>query len=252
MLPCDSCMFQAVQKQEGQRHDSRPRTLPSSRLFSELLDPNHDAWRVFKNGHQWAFYREIGGRAGTIPAGSVVLTTEVGKPQTLDIYTAKGRRSLMTTYADEVPSAAQELIDRERVLSLFSKLAYHLDPSSWDHNLSFAGVEVTERRVALRADAPVYDRLVGDAKARLVGASGSAWRALPHSGSPGLRVSEYEGAPPLVEYDLAYPRAIHGRFFSSRLRQGLHSITYQMVSLVVEHNRSLEGRENSSGCDDWD
>ena len=245
-------MFQAVQKQEGQNNDSRPRTLPASRLFSELLDPNHDAWRVFKNGQQWVFYREIGARAGLFPAGSIVLTTEVGKPQTLDLYTAKGRRSLMASYSDEVPRAAQELIDRERVISLFSKLAYYLDPSSWDHSLSFAGVDVTERRVALRSDTPVYERLVGDVKSRLVGAPGGIWKALPHSGSPGMRVSEYDGAAPLVEYDFAYPRPINGRFFSSRLRQGLHPIPHQMVSLVVDHNRSLEGRKNSSGCDDWD
>ncbi len=245
-------MFNAVKKHEGQPLDSRPHALPTSRLFSELLDINHDAWRVFKNGNQWTFYREIGEQPGLYPSASIVLTTEVGKPQTLDLYTRRGRRSLMTSYGDEVPRAAQELIDRERIISLYSKLAYHLDPSSWDHNLSFAGVDVTERRVALRSDAPVYGRIVGDIKARLVGGARGTWKTLPHSGVPGIKVSEYEGGPPLVEYDLTYPRPLAGKFFSTRLRQGLHYITCQMVSMVVDHNRGVERREKRSDCDEWD
>lgn len=245
-------MFQAVPKKDGDRSDPLSLSPPTSRLFSELLDANHDAWRVFRNGQLWTFYREIGRPAGGLPTGAVVLTSEVAKPQTCDLYTSKGRRSLVASYSEEIPKAVQALIDRERVISLFSRLAYCLDPSSWDHNLSFSGVDVIERRVALRSDVPAYERLVGDAKGRMVSGGRGSVRSLPHSGGPGLRVSEFDTSSPLVEYDLTYPRHISGRFLSSRLRQGLHSITHQMVALVVDHNRALERSGNDSDCDHWD
>jgi hypothetical protein len=146
----------------------------------------------------------------------------------------------------------QHLIDRERVIALFSKLASHHDPASWDHNLSFAGAEVTERRVALRSSSSAYERLVGDAKARMSVSPAGSWRALSPALAPGIRVTECDGFLPLIEYSLTYPRPLSGRFFSSRLRDGLYAITNQMVSLVVAHNRGVEGDRHDFGYGGWD
>lgn len=244
-------MFQTISKGEKRTQDLHTEAPRGSKLFSELLDPNHDAWRVSRQGARWTFYREVGEEERGLPLGAVVLTSEPGRPQTLDLYSSKGRRSLVQSYGEELPRAAQLLIDRERVLALFTKLAYYLDAPSWDHCLSFAKVEVTDRRVALRSTCAAYERLVGDLRSRVgVGANGS-FKAMSFTNLPGLVVSEHEGQSPLMECSITYPRPIELRFYSNRLREGLHAITHTMVSLVVEHNRNLEGRVAESDSDEW-
>ena len=233
-------MFQAVLPPHSTPRARHELAAAGSRLFSELLDTNHDAWRVFRDGPKWTFYREVGGRGSRAPLGAVVITSEPGKPQTCDFYSARGKRSLLTTYGDEVPRAAQTLIERERVITLFSKLASSLDAANWDHNLSFCGVAVLERRVQLRSGTRAFQQLVGDVKGRMTVSPSGGFRALPTIGTPGISVSEHEGTAPYVQCSITYPRPLNVTFFSSRLREGVHAITDRMVSMVVEHNRSVQ------------
>ena len=233
-------MFQAVVPPPRSTTRSDARATSSSRLLAELLDANHDAWRVFRDFDRWTFYREVGGSGSSAPLGAVVLTSERGKPQTFDFYSARRKRSLLVSYGDEVSSAVQTLVERERVISLFTKLSHRLDARSWDHYISFSGVAVVERRVQLRPDSEAYHKLVGDVRGRVMVSPGGSVRALPPLGSPGVTVSEHEGAAPFVHCSITYPRPLQMTFFSSRLRVGLHVITDGMVSLVVEHNRSVE------------
>lgn len=219
-----------------------PTAPATSRLFSELLDLNHDAWRVSRNNGKWFFYREVGGGLSSSPQGSVVITSEIGKPQTLDFYSAKTKRSLLNTYADEVPRALRILIEREHIISLFTKLARGLDSTNWDNNLTFCGVNVVERRVSLRVGTHPYARLIGDAKSWMNGPALENTFSSQLRNPPGIVVFQREHKAPYVQCAISYPRAIEANFFSSRLMKGLDAVTEPIVSLVVKHNRNLEER----------
>ena len=224
-----------------------PTAPTTSRLFTELLDLDHDAWRVSRIEGKWIFYREVGGDRSSIPLGSVVITTEPGKPPTLDFYSARGKRSLVTTYADELPGAISLLVEREHVISLFTKLARGLDSAHWDNYLTFCGANVMERRSSLSAGTDAYLHLVGDAKSLILAPT-------PENSFPtklrypaGIVVSQYEHETPLMQCSITYPRAIEATFFCSRLTKGLDLITETMVSLVIQHNRNLEERYREPG-----
>jgi hypothetical protein len=245
-------MFHAVHKLAS------PINLPpfggpqQSRLFRELLDTNHDAWRVTRKDRAWGFYREIDYGHKSLPFGSVVLTTEPGKPLTFDFYSGRGKHSLLNTYGDEVAHAAQTLIDREYIISLFTKYGRELSSKNWDHHLSFSGEQVTERSAQLRVGTPAHERIVGLApprSSRLAEYRATGIVGMPRH--PGLMVSQHEGDVPFVECLVSYPRTIEATFFSSRLRVGLYAITEAMASLVIEHNRSVEGREGFTGPSAW-
>ena len=251
MIPSGSSMFQSVPPERRNPHETPRRERQPSLLFSELLDQNHDAWRVFRNGNGWVFCREIGDTTRGLPSGMVVLAVENNKAPAIHLYTNKGRRSLITTYGDELPAAIQLLVDRERIIGIFTKLAHTLAPSSWDHNLSFSKLDVTERHVALRSSEAAYEHLVGDIKGRMPVTSGSAFKTIMPAYSRGISVSEFDGGVPFVEYSITYPRPLTGRFFSNRLRDGLNATTQQMVSLVLEHNRTVEGRVADSSREEW-
>jgi hypothetical protein len=234
---------------------SKPATIPvapaRSRLFAELLDSNHDAWRAFRDGEKWTFYREIGDGRPHLPYGAVVLTTEPGKPQTLDFFSTKGKRSLLATYADEVGAAAQQLIEREHIIALFTHLARQLECQSWDHKLSFCGAQVSERCVELQVGTPTYQRLVGDMKARTAPRTAVGLSHPARTQKLGLSVSQHEQNPPFVECCITYPRPIQARFFSFRLAGGLDVITNPMASVVTEHNRNLEERYGECDGERW-
>jgi hypothetical protein len=211
-----------------------------SRLFQELLDRDHDAWHVVRNGRAWSFYREIGHDHPRFPFGSIVLTTEPGKPQSLDFFSGRGRHSLIQTYGPEIAHAAQTLMDRERILEMFNKFAATLSSKHWDQHLSFSGSQLTERTAKLRVGTPTYERIVGTACSRF---SRRAFRrgelSMPQT-PPGLMVSQFDNEAPLAQCLIAYPRTIEAAFFSSRLREGLYDVTGSMVSMIVRHNREAE------------
>ena len=229
--------------------EARSESPRSSRLMAELLDSNHDAWRVFRCQSAWTFYREVGDGGGALPLGAVVMKTAPGQSQSIHFHSAHGSRSLIHSYGDEVPRAIQLLIDRERLISLFTRASFDSDPRMWDHSLSFSGTEVSERRVSLRGDAPLFERLVGNARSRISGFAGTRGQSSSSAVAPGIAVFEHDGQPPTVECSIIYPRPINLIFHSSRLRIGLNALTNGMVSLVVEHNRSVERRVTGA---DWD
>ena len=213
-----------------------------SHLFAELLSPNHDAWRVVRRDRAFSFYREIGHDHHLLPFGSIVLTTEPGRPQTFDFYSGRGRHSLLATYGDEVPRAAQILMDRERVISLFTKSAVVLSRKNWDHHLSFSGDQLKERCAALRHGSPLFERVVGATHTGFRPSSAGAEEiSLPRI-QAGLVVSQVEQESPMARCLISYPRTIEAIFFSSRLTVGLDAITGAMVELITELNRSVEGR----------
>jgi hypothetical protein len=222
-----------------------------SRLFTELLDANHDAWRVLRDGDTWTFYREIGDGRAHLPHGSIVLSTGPGTPQTLDFFCSKGRRSLVVSYGDEVAAAAQCLMEREHAIALFNGIASRGTCQNWDHKLSFIGIEVSERCAELRAGTAIFKRLAGDAKAGAVLGSSAAATKIGMKQRLGLAVSQHENHSPFMECHITYPRPIQARFFSSRLAVGLEAITNPMAALVIEHNRNLEqryGEFDGEGC----
>lgn len=213
-----------------------------SRLLSELLDANHDAWHVGRKGHSWSFYREIGHEHPLLPFGSVVLTTAIGKPQTFDFYSGRGKRSLLTTYGEEVAHATQTLTDREYVISLFTTCAREPGASTWDHRLRFCGDHLTERCVSLRYGTAIYDRIVGAPRPQLSRLSIKHERLVPPRIQAGLFVSQHDNDVPMARCLISYPRTIEATFFSSRLRAGLEAITGNKVSLIAELNRSAARR----------
>ena len=222
-----------------------------SRLFTELLDTNHDAWMVSREGGKFTFYREVGNGRAHVPFGSIVLTTGPGISQTLDFYSAKGKRSLLASYGHEVATAAQCLMDREYAISLFNGLAHTLRCQDWDHKLSFMGTEVSERRAELRAGTPAFQRLVGSVQWGAPPESTVFLKNLAYKHRCVLAVSQFDHHSPLIECRSTYPRMIEATFFSTRLTSGLDVITNPMATLVVEHNRNLERRYGEFGGDEW-
>lgn len=244
-------MFQAVQRSPNHVVASSLGVARQSALFGELLDMNHDAWRVTRTGHEWCFYREVGHPESSLPFGCVVLKSSPGQPLSCDFYTSGGKHSLLNTYGDEVVRAAQSLIDREYIIALVTKSARGLGIDNWNHSLSFSGSHVTERSAHLRGGAPLYDRIVGSdwpAIQRTDPSHGRSLSARRHR--PGLVLSQHEHDVPVVRCLISYPRTIETTFASSRLRAGLYAVTEEMVSLVVEHNRAVEEqRDFGSDCD---
>lgn len=244
-------MFQAVQRSSAQVLPPSHGAARQSALFAELLDENHDAWRVARKDHVWCFYREVGDGGSSLPSGCVVLTSSPGKPLSCDFYTSGGKHSLINTYGDEVVRAAQSLIDREYIIALITKSARGLGIDNWNHSLSFSGSQVTERSAHLRGGTPIYDRIVGSdwpAMQRVAPFYGSSLSARRHQ--PGLVVSQHENDVPVVRCLISYPRLIETTFASSRLRTGLYAVTEEMASLVVENNRAVEEqRDFGSDCD---
>ncbi len=213
-----------------------------SNLFTELLGPDHDAWRVVRKDRRFSFYREIGHDHPRLPFGSMVLTTEPGTPQSFDFYSKGGKRSLLVTYGDEVRQAAQVLMDREYLIALFTKSATRLSQSSWDHHLSFSCDRLIERSTTLRKGSPLFQKVVGST--HLPSSPPSVERkylSLPRNHA-GLAVSQYGQEAPLVRCLISYPRKIEMSFSSSRLLQGLDAITGEMVDFISDLNRSVETR----------
>lgn len=218
-----------------------------SNLFHELLGPNHDAWRVMQRDRAYSFYREIGHDHPRLPFGSLVLTTEPGRPQTFDFYSGRGKHCLLGTYGDEVPRAAQILLDREHIISLFTKAASDLSRKNWDHHLSFSGDQLKERGASLRHGSPLFERIVGTTHTRFRRPpAGAEELSLPRI-QAGLVVSQVEHDSPMVRCLISYPRTIEATFFSSRLTVGLDAITGEMVELITELNRSVDGRGFAGG-----
>lgn len=211
-----------------------------SRLISELLDGNHDAWRVCRQGRSWTFYREIGHGHPRLPFGAIVLKTEPGKPQTFDFYTSRGKRSLLPTYGEEVCRAAQALMDREYVIGLFTKCAVDLSSKNWDHQLSFCGDQLKERSARLRYGTDLYDRIVGTPLGRFSKHPTGGDEAAHPRKAPGLVVFQRENDVPWVQCLISYPRRIENSFYSSRLTEGLEAVTGEMVSVITELNRSVD------------
>ena len=213
-----------------------------SNLFVELLSPDHDAWRVVRKDRTYSFYREIGHEHPRLPFGSIVLTTQPGKPQSFDFYSGRGRRSLLNTYGDEVQQAAQILLDREYIIALFTRAAVANNQRNWDHHLTFSGDQLTERSTSLRAGAPLYEKLVGNTY--LPGTPSSSTHgtlSLPHN-QAGIVVSQRENDAPIARCLISFPRMTELTFVSSRLNAGLDAITGEMVGLITELNRSVENR----------
>jgi hypothetical protein len=222
-----------------------------SHLFSELLDANHDAWRVLRKGDTWTFYREIGEGRVHLPLGAVTLTTGPGVQQTLDFVSTKGTRSLLPTYGPEVAAAAQHLMDREYCVELFSRLARMSTSSFWDYKLSFCGARVTERYAKLRESTPIFQRVAGDANEIGIARGSSCFSYHGPTQRPGLVVSQHEQKRPLIECYITYPRPITMRFFSSKLTVGLEAITNPTASLVLELNGNLEQGYREFGTGDY-
>lgn len=213
-----------------------------SNLFTELLGPNHDAWRVVRKDRCFSFYREVGHDHPRLPFGSIVLTTEPRKPQTFDFFTASRKYSLLTTYGDEVRQAAQVLMDREYIIALFTNSAVRESAKNWDHHLSFSGEQLTERSTTLRHGSPLYQKIIGTTYlplSPLARARGEL--ALPRY-QAGLVVFQREAEAPFVRCLISYPRKMEMTFSSSRLTQGLDAITGEMVCYISELNRSVDNR----------
>jgi hypothetical protein len=213
-----------------------------SNLFSELLGPDHDAWRVARRDRAYSFYREVGHDHPRLPFGSIVLTTEPGKPQTFDFYSGRRKHSLLQTFGDEVPRAAQILMDREHVISLFTRCAVDLGRKNWDHHLSFCGDQLKERCATLRYGTRLFDHVVGNTHSRFSRPiSGREELSMPRTDA-GLVVSQYDNGVPVLRCLIANPRTIEATFASSRLVPGLDAITGAMVGHIQELNRSVEDR----------
>lgn len=244
-------MFQAVQRPSAQALPPSHGGARQSALFTELLDSNHDAWRVTRKDHVWCFYREVGDGANSLPSGCVVIKNSPGQSLRCDFYTSGGKHSLVNTYGDEVVRAAQRLIDREYIIALVTKSARGVGIDNWNHSLSFSGSQVTERSAQLRGGTPLYDRIVGSdwpAIQRAAPCHGRTVLARPLQ--PGLVVSQHENDVPVVRCLISYPRLIETTFASLRLRAGLYAVTEEMASLVVENNRAVEEQRDFGGdCD---
>ena len=233
-------MFLAVQRTEKVSEFPTVGRPLQSKLFRELMDADHDAWHVGRKGRAWTFYREIERGHSRLPHGAVVITTEPGKPQTFNFYSRRGSHSLIQTYGDEVAHAAQVLMDRERIIAMFSTCAASLSSQHWDQHLSFSGSQVTERTAKLRIGTPVYEKIVGTGCSRFSRAAFRRGELRMPKAEPGLMVSQFDNDVPLAQCLISYPRTIEATFFSSRLREGLNDITEGMVSLIVGHNRTIE------------
>lgn len=235
-------MSLAVQKPASPA-SSAPSCAPAqSSLFAELLSSNHDDWRVVRKERAHSFYREIGHDHPRLPFGSLVLTTEPGKPQTFDFYSARGRYSLLRTYGDEVRHAAQILMDREYIISLYTRSAANRAQQNWDHHLSFSGEQLTERSTTLRYSAPLYQKIVGSTHFALTPPpAGRCDISLPRH-QAGLVVFQRENEVPVARCLISYPRKMEMTFSSSRLSQGLDAITGEMVGFISELNRDVENR----------
>ena len=233
-------MFQAVQRSPNHVVASSLGVARQSALFGELLDMNHDAWRVTRTGHDWCFYREVGHGESSLPFGCVALKSSPGQPLSCDFYTSGGRHSLLNAYGDEVARAAQSLIDREYLIALVTKGARGLGSDNWNLSLSFSGSHVTERSAQLREGTSVYERIIGSGLPTTPRPAPCQPRAKEHRQQPGLFVSQHEQDVPVVRCLISYPRTIEATFASSRLRAGLYAVTEEMASMVVEHNRAVE------------
>jgi hypothetical protein len=244
-------MFQAVQRSSSQVLPLLHGVARQSALFTELLDSNHDAWRVIRKDHVWCFYREVGDGESSLPSGCVVIKNSPGQSLRCDFYTSGGKQSLLNTYGDEIVRAAQSLVDREYIIALVTKSARGLGIDNWNHSLSFSGSHVTERCAHLRGGTSLYDRIVGSdwaASQRAALSHGISLSALRLQ--PGLVVSQRDNDVPIVRCLISYPRIIETTFASSRLRAGLYAVTEEMVSLVVENNRAVEEQwDFGSDCD---
>ncbi len=236
------CMSPAVTTSPRTSIAGGPCAPVQSKLFNELLGPNHDAWRVVRKERAFSFYREIAHDHPRLPFGSIVLTTEPGRPQTFDFYSGRGKHSLLETFGDEVPRAAQILMDREHIISLFTKCAVDMSRSNWDHHLSFSGDQLKERCAILRHGSPIFNRLVGVTHSRFIRPAGGREEISLPRNHAGLVVSQIEHDVPSVRCLISYPRTIETTFFSSRLTAGLNAITGEMVELITELNRSVDGR----------
>lgn len=220
-----------------------------SNLFNELLGPNHDAWHVVRKERSYSFYREVGHNHPRLPFGSIVLTSEPGRPQTFDFDSGRRKHSLLRTYGDEVPRAAQILMDREYIIGLFTRCAVEFGRKYWDHHLSFCGDQLKERCATLRYGTPLFDRIVGTTHSRFSRSAGSKdGLSLPRT-EVGLVVSQHDNQVPLVRCLLSNPRAIQATFSSSRLTQGLDAITAALVGLIQDLNRDVEDRGLLDGGD---
>jgi hypothetical protein len=213
-----------------------------SRLFREILDANHDAWDVSCKNGTWTFYREIGTSRNRLPFGSIVLTTGRGITPSVDLYSARGKRSLLSSYHPECAVAAQSLMDREYILSLFNGLARTASCRDWDRMLSFNGPVVVERHARVRSGTNALRCLVGGAMWSANPTAAPCQRSFASLHKCALSVSQYDQGSPVIECRITYPRAIEAKFVSSRLLSGLDALTNPLASLGVEHNRSLERR----------
>jgi len=209
-------------------------------LFTELLNDNHDAWKVARKERAYSFCREFGHDHPLLPFGLLVLTTEPGKPQTFDFYSARGKHSLLTTYGDEVREAAQILMDREYIIALYTKSAIQHGQENWEHHLSFSGDQLTRRTTTLKHRAPLFDKIVGSTFNPLSSSPvGTGALSLPRYRA-GLVISQHENEVPVVRCQISYPREIEMTFSSSRLCKGLDAITGEMVSFISDLNRRVE------------
>jgi hypothetical protein len=213
-----------------------------SRVISELLDLDHDAWKIQLNGHRSTFYRETGGKGSVLPFGAIAITSAPYKPQKMTFHCAAGTHSILEAYRDDLPEMVDTLLSRERAISLFNGLARTIHSTHWEHNLGFAGTLVTKREIRLRSDAPLFQKLVESlpplATLPLLGAS----KPHPERAPAGIVVEQLEGAAPVMRCTLNYPREISLTFQSARLWKGLRAVTDTLVNLVVEHNRELAER----------
>lgn len=221
--------------------------IAASRLFSELLDSNHDAWKIERPRERWFFYREVGGTNSHFPPGSVVISERTGSVATCDFYHSRGRHSLLETFQQEVPQAIDILLSRERCIALFNGLAHTSPKKLFDHSLGFCGEKVTNRIVRLRTDTSVYEHLVGNTHTDLYpsSTSGAHFHGLKRSSnalSAGIMVSQHGDDIPKIECSLNYPRPISLQFSSARLWTGVHAVTDSLALLVTEHNREVEQR----------
>lgn len=223
---------------------ARPKDLTAtSPLFAELLDRNHDAWRIMRRADTWFLHREVGGSGSHLPHGSIVLSQGPHSDISFNFYHSRGRHSLLETYRPEVCKAIDILLSRERCIALFNGLAHSSVEHLFHIRLGFDGDKVTERRVKLNNDSEWYKHLVDDGQPCSEKPLGSH-SDLKHNAAkvqiaPGILVSQKGDDTPSMECCLRYPRPLSLQFSSNRLSSGLQVITTDLSRRVVEHNREV-------------
>ncbi len=154
---------------------------------------------------------------------------------------------MLEAYRDDLPDIVDTLLSRERAIALFNGLTRTINSTQWEHNLGFSGTQVTKREVRLRADAPLFQKLVGPLPAHATLPVLGAAKFHRERAPVGIVVEQLEMAAPVMRCALSYPRAISLTFQSARLWKGLRTVTDALVNLVVEHNRELQERLEGPG-----